>query len=75
MSIPAPLLEALKEGLRVVVLAIIPIIIAQVESGMWDMRAVLIVGALALLRFADKWLHEIGKEREDGRMIRGLTRF
>ena len=67
--------KALLEAGRVVVLAILPVAIASLEKGEIDMRYIGIVAALALLRFTDKWLHEIGKENDNGAMIKGITLF
>ena len=61
--------EALKEALRVVVLAVIPVAIDGLSNGSLNLRFVAIAGAVAALRFVDKWLHESG--RAEG----GLTRF
>lgn len=61
--------EAVKEALRVVVLAIIPVIIDSLSKGEVDVKLVVTVGVVALLRFIDSWLHETGKAKL------GLTRF
>lgn len=57
-------IEALKEGLRVVVLAVIPILISgfQQNEG-FDWRLVVVTGVIAFLRFVDSWLHEVNKEQ------------
>lgn len=65
------LISALKELGRVVVLAIIPVVASAIESGSIDYRAIAIVAALAILRFADKYLHELEPEGKAG----GLVRF
>jgi hypothetical protein len=70
-----PDVEALKELLRVVVLAIIPVLIASFEMGEIDWRLVIVAGAIAGLRAVDKWLHTIGKEEGDESLSKGLTRF
>lgn len=75
MKYQAEFTEALKEGLRVIFLAIIPIVIVQVETGVFDYRILLVTGALALLRFIDKALHEVGKTKEDDVLKRGITGF
>lgn len=68
-------LEALKKALaelgRVVVLAIIPILIDALISGKFNWNVLLVTGALAGLRFIDKFLHSLAPEGEAG----GLTRF
>lgn len=63
------LLEASKEGMRVVLLAVLPVAIDSLSKGTLDYRLILTVGALALLRFVDSWLHQSGKAEK------GLTRF
>ena len=80
------LIEAIKEGLRVVVLSIIPILLSglntQTGGIMIDWKVVIIVGVVALLRFIDNLLHQYGKERtlelpqkEISVLEGGLTRF
>lgn len=63
--------EALKEPLRLLVLAIIPVAITFL-TGLDVMWAAPMV---ALLRFIDKFLHELGKAESDENLIKGLTRF
>lgn len=75
MEIPKPLLEAIKELLRVVVLAVIPLALVQLEQGWVDYRALALVGAIAGLRFVDKLLYEEGKAKNKPRMKKGLVRF
>ena len=70
-----PIVEALKELLRVVLLATIPVIVTSVESGAVDAKIIATVALLAGLRFVDKWLHEKGKEEGDKNLVKGLTRF
>jgi hypothetical protein len=72
---PEALKKALLEGLRVIVIAILPILISSIESGMVDFRLLAMTGSVAFLRFVDKWIHEIGKESGDDRLKLGLTRF
>jgi hypothetical protein len=74
------LIEALKEAGRVVVLAVIPVLVSQLEKGEWNWRIIAVVGAVALLRFVDKYLHTLGMEVEeatgkDSVLTVGLTRF
>lgn len=61
--------EAIKEGLRVVVLAVIPILIDSVTRGSVDVRLIVITAIVAGLRFVDKWLHE------SETATKGITRF
>jgi len=63
--------EAVKEGLRVVVLAIIPVLIDAVTAGAVNWNIVAVAGMIALLRFIDKYLHEMEPEGKAG----GLVRF
>lgn len=75
MKLSKPVIEASKEALRVVVLSIIPVLITQVELGIVNYKVIAVVGLLALLRWLDKFLHEVGKTREDSPLTKGLTRF
>lgn len=68
-------ISALKEGLRVVILAVIPVLVLGLESGNLDVKAVSIVGIIAGLRFVDKFLHEKGKEEKNEVLKRGLTQI
>ena len=80
-SIPEPLLEAIKELLRVILFATVPLLISYLEQGVGiDYRAILIVGGISGLRFIDKWMHETGKELEEKKTVEspltgGLARF
>lgn len=67
--------EAIKEGLRVVVIATIPSLIIMLESGSVDVRSIAIVAIVAGLRALDKFLHEMGKSYGDEEWMKGLTRF
>lgn len=63
--------EALKEPLRLLVLAVIPVAITYL-TGISEQWAVL---AVLILRFIDKVMHEAGKEQENPTLEKGLTRF
>ena len=63
--------EALKELCRVIVLAIIPILIEALNSGKFDIRIILVTGAIAALKSIDKLLHLNAPKGEAG----GLTHF
>lgn len=65
------LIEAGKELLRVVVLAIIPVLIASLEAGLIDWRLIVVTAGIAFLRGVDKYLHLKAPEGLAG----GLTRF
>jgi len=62
--------KAIKEPLRLLVLAIIPFVIAYFGPMSYGWAVILTV----VLKFIDKLLHNIGKENGDAR-ITGLTRF
>ena len=64
-----PIVAAAKELLRVVVLAVIPVLIIGLENGKVDAKTLYVIGAIAALRFIDKYLHKSGKAEK------GLTRF
>lgn len=61
--------EAIKEGLRVALLAAIPVILLGVNSGSIDLRLAGLSALVAVLRFIDSYLHQ------SGRAVKGLTRF
>jgi hypothetical protein len=63
------ILEAVKTGLRVVVLAVIPVLIDSLNKNSVDWKAILVVAVVAALTFVDSYLHET-KIAE-----KGLTRF
>ena len=65
------LIESLKELGRVVVLAIIPIVIDALSSGKFDIKVILVAGAIAGLKFIDKLIHLNEPKGKAG----GLTRF
>lgn len=71
MKLSEALISALKEGARVVVLAVIPLLIDSLSAGEINWRIIAIAGVIALLRFLDKFLHEQEPEGVAG----GLTRF
>ena len=68
------LLEAVKELGRVALIAVVPIAIAQLESGKIDWTIIGIAGVIAVLKAIDKGLHLYGKEKENALEL-GLTRF
>lgn len=70
-----PLIEALKEGARVVLIAIIPLVIDSLTSNKFEWRSIAVVGAITALRAFDKFLHIEGKLEGDSTLTGGLTRF
>lgn len=67
-----PFIEAFKEGMRVVVLAIIPIVVVELENGGLDWKLIGVTAAVAFLRFVDSWLHESAKEQPKAERNEGL---
>lgn len=52
------LVEAFKELLRTGLIAVIPLVIDGLASGIINWRTIGIAGAIAVLRAVDKWLHQ-----------------
>jgi hypothetical protein len=67
--------KAVLDGLRVMVLSIIPILADFLASGEFNLNMILVAAALSILKSLDKFLHEFGKENEDDLLIKGLVRF
>lgn len=59
------LLKAFKELGRVALISVIPLVVASLENGVIDLRAIAVVAAIACLKFIDKLLHEVGLEKEE----------
>lgn len=69
-------LSALAELLRIVVLSAIPVAVTMLESnGEIDMKVLMVVAAIAGLRFIDKLLHKYGKVAGKESLIKGIVRF
>ena len=69
------LIEALKEAGRVVVLAVLPLAVDMVSRWVFDWRELLVVAILALLKFIDSYLHQVGTTSGNQALVTGLTRF
>ena len=52
------IIEGIKQSIRIVLIAIIPLVIAGLQSDQLNGRAILIAGVIALLSGIDKGLHE-----------------
>jgi len=63
--------KAIKEPLRLLVLAIIPFVIAYFGPMSYGWAVIL----TAMLKFIDKLLHEVGKSTGSAALITGITRF
>ena len=70
-----PLIDATAELLRVMVLAVIPVLIASLENQSIDWRVIGIVALIAGLRWLDKFLHKFGEANDNKVLEAGLTRF
>jgi hypothetical protein len=55
------LIEAGREALRLVVIAAVPLVADGLNKGAVDWRGVLVVSAIVLLRFVEKYAYENGK--------------
>ena len=60
---PDWLTEAIKEFLRVILLAVFPVLITGIESGTVDWKIIGTVASVAGLKFVDSALHERNKEQ------------
>ena len=49
--------EGMKEFARIAVLSIIPVLIASLEGGQSDMKAIVVAVVIALLRALDSFIH------------------
>jgi len=63
--------EAIKEPLRLLVLAVIPVLLVYLEKLSVEWAGILIL----VLKLIDQVLHEVGKETEKESLVTGLTRF
>jgi len=74
------LIKGVLEFLRIIVIAVIPVLVSSLEKGAVDLKAIAIVGVIAGLKAIDKLLHEVGVEKEEetgvpSEFITGLVRF
>ena len=74
-KIPKWLIEAVKEFFRVMLLAVIPVVIQMLQDGQICWKTVGIIALIAGLKFIDKMLHELGKDKDSKKLVKGLTRF
>jgi len=75
MTLSKPLIDAIKEFLRIALIAALPMLIVQLESGESSWQSILLVIVIALLKALDEFLHEKGKLEENENLTKGLTRF
>jgi hypothetical protein len=69
------LIDATLELLRVMVLAVIPVLVDSLLLGEVNYRSLAIVAVVAGLRWLDKFLHKFGESSNRTVMEGGLTRF
>ena len=69
------LVDGVKEFLRVGVVAVLPVAIAQLESQKIDWKIVAIVFVIAVLKAIDRALHEYGKNVGNENLEKSLLRF
>lgn len=70
-----PLAEGIKQGLRVFVMAVIPLLIDQLGRDEINYRALAITGAIAVLMAIDKAMHLEGKLLDNDTLKGGIARF
>jgi hypothetical protein len=70
-----PLWEALKQGGRIFLVAVIPLLINQLGQDTINWRAIIITGSIAVLMAIDKFLHLEGKVTDNKQLTKGLTQF
>lgn len=71
----SPIIEAIKQAGRIIAVAIVPLLISQLQNNSIDWKAIGVTGAIALLMGIDKYLHLEGKVTENESLTKGLTRF
>ena len=69
------ILEGLKEFLRIGVLAVIPVIISQLEAQKFDWKVVVIVFVVAILKAIDRSIHEVGRKVGNENLEKSILRF
>ena len=52
------IIEGLKELLRTFLMPVVPLIIVDLQSGVFNYKNWLIAGGIAVLSAVDKWLHK-----------------
>lgn len=75
MKVKEMLIDALKEGGRVFIVAALPILISQVQNDNFDIRLVYLAGFAAILRALDSWVHDYLKSEDKEGSWKGLIGF
>lgn len=61
MNLSNEFVEGLKQLVRITLIAVVPVLISQLQSGNGiDWNVVLVVAAIAILSGLDKWAHKSG---------------
>ena len=66
-------LEAIKEPLRLLMLALLPLLINWISGQPWNVEFITVI--VIILRAVDKILHDIGTQTGNETLKGGLTRF
>jgi len=66
-------LEAIKEPLRLLMLALLPLLVNWISGQPWNVEFITVI--VIILRAVDKILHDIGTQTGNETLKGGLTRF
>jgi hypothetical protein len=69
------IIDGIKEFLRIGVIAIIPVVISQLETQKVDWKVVVIVFVVAILKAIDRGMHEMGRKIGNENLEKGILRF
>lgn len=69
------ILKGIKEFLRIGLIAILPVLVYQLENNSVDYKMILVLGVVAILKAVDRGLHERGVETGSENLTKGLVRF
>ena len=69
-----PIVSAIKEAGRVVIISVIPIVITSLQADKFDWKLIWVTAGIALLRFVDKLIHEQSKVDAE-QTLKGLVPF
>jgi len=69
------LVNTVKEFLRVGILAVIPVLISQLESQKVDWKTIGVVFVVAILKAVDRGIHELGRKTNNTNLEKSILRF
>ena len=69
------ILKGIKEFLRIGLIAVLPVLVYQLENNSVDYKMLIVLGVIAILKAVDRTLHERGVETGNESLTKGLTRF